>query len=309
MQQVFYPRTSTPNPDDKFWKHSTMGGLNECILVKPPSTLPNCVGYSWGRWYEIMNSKPALSRRNAEDWWAYVVDSYERGQQPRLGAVVCWRKGEVKNNSDGAGHVAIVEDILEDGSIVTSNSGYLGSTFYMRTIKPPYSIGATYNFQGFIYLPKEYVSANLNVNTTVNVAKEVLDGKWGNGADRKAKLTSAGYNYTEVQNMVNLLLSDKSSNIRYLKSVDEIAKEVLEGKWGNGFVRRVNLIKAGYSYDTVQAKVVQLLYREKNLSSLEEVAKEVISGKWGNGLDRKKALIKAGYNYEEVQKKVNSLLR
>lgn len=38
------------------------------------------------------------------------------------------------------------------------------------------------------------------------IAKEVIAGKWGNGADRKTKLQNAGYNYTEVQNRVNALL-------------------------------------------------------------------------------------------------------
>ena len=39
-----------------------------------------------------------------------------------------------------------------------------------------------------------------------DVAKEVLAGKWGNGADRKKQLTQAGYNYSEVQAMVNRLV-------------------------------------------------------------------------------------------------------
>ena len=39
-----------------------------------------------------------------------------------------------------------------------------------------------------------------------DVAKEVIDGKWGNGADRKNKLTKAGYNYSEVQALVNEIL-------------------------------------------------------------------------------------------------------
>lgn len=38
------------------------------------------------------------------------------------------------------------------------------------------------------------------------VAKEVLDGRWGNGADRKKMLTDAGYVYSEVQAEVNRLL-------------------------------------------------------------------------------------------------------
>lgn len=50
------------------------------------------------------------------------------------------------------------------------------------------------------------------VNTTptkksINeIAKEVIEGDWGNGEERKKKLTTAGYNYNEVQKEVNRLL-------------------------------------------------------------------------------------------------------
>lgn len=38
------------------------------------------------------------------------------------------------------------------------------------------------------------------------IAKEVIAGKWGNGVIRKTKLTVAGYDYKEVQSMVNKIL-------------------------------------------------------------------------------------------------------
>ena len=37
------------------------------------------------------------------------------------------------------------------------------------------------------------------------IAKEVLNGKWGNGDDRKKRLTAAGYNYSVIQDLVNKL--------------------------------------------------------------------------------------------------------
>lgn len=37
---------------------------------------------------------------------------------------------------------------------------------------------------------------------------EVLAGKWGNGPDRKDRLTAAGYNYEAVQKIVNQLVKD-----------------------------------------------------------------------------------------------------
>jgi hypothetical protein len=42
--------------------------------------------------------------------------------------------------------------------------------------------------------------------TTLQVAREVVDGKWGNGNERRKRLTAAGYSYREVQAKVNQLL-------------------------------------------------------------------------------------------------------
>lgn len=52
-----------------------------------------------------------------------------------------------------------------------------------------------------------YVGKNAAAKKTVlELAKEVIAGKWGNGQDRKNRLTAAGYDYTAVQNKVNELL-------------------------------------------------------------------------------------------------------
>ena len=92
------------------------------------------------------------------------------------------------------------------------------------------------------------------------IAKEVLAGKWGNGADRKSKLATAGYDYTAVQQAVNaLLLGVQETKPVPKKSVEEIAKEVLRGAWGNGAMRRKKLEAAGYNYKEVQAVVNKLL--------------------------------------------------
>ena len=39
--------------------------------------------------------------------------------------------------------------------------------------------------------------------TNEELANEVIAGKWGNGEERKRRLTEAGYNYEEVQRLVN----------------------------------------------------------------------------------------------------------
>lgn len=43
--------------------------------------------------------------------------------------------------------------------------------------------------------------------TNEQIAKEVINGDWGNGAERKKKLTEAGYDYAAVQKLVNKMLS------------------------------------------------------------------------------------------------------
>lgn len=44
--------------------------------------------------------------------------------------------------------------------------------------------------------------------TNEQLAQEVLEGKWGNGEERKKRLTDAGYNYQAVQDIVNSIVYD-----------------------------------------------------------------------------------------------------
>lgn len=53
-----------------------------------------------------------------------------------------------------------------------------------------------------------YTSKSSNTKSVETLAREVIQGKWGNGDDRKSKLEKAGYNYNAVQKRVNELLSE-----------------------------------------------------------------------------------------------------
>lgn len=93
---------------------------------------------------------------------------------------------------------------------------------------------------------------------TDQVVNDVLNGKYGNGDARKKALEAAGYDYNEVQAAVNAKLNGASTNSSK-KSIDEVAKEVINGDWGNGNTRRQKLEAAGYNYDEVQKRVNQIL--------------------------------------------------
>lgn len=90
--------------------------------------------------------------------------------------------------------------------------------------------------------------------SNAEIANEVIAGKWGNGTGRKERLTGAGYNYSEIQEIVNGKLG-----VNPKKSVDEIAREVIHGDWGNGNERKQRLENAGYNYSEIQARVNKLL--------------------------------------------------
>ena len=150
------------------------------------------------------------------------------------------------------------------------------------------------------------------------VAKEVIDGKWGNGNARKAALVAAGYNYSTVQSEVNRILSG-GGPVKVVAptkaSVETVARAVIAGKYGNGAARTAALTKAGYNAATVQAEVNRILSGGKPVASgaakksNEQLANEVIYGLWGNGADRQSRLTKAGYDPKAVQAIVNSKLR
>ena len=61
--------------------------------------------------------------------------------------------------------------------------------------------------------------------TVDELAQEVLDGKWGNGTDRKERLTAAGYDYSAVQAKVNALVKKQESAPVYytVKSGDTLS--------------------------------------------------------------------------------------
>ena len=82
---------------------------------------------------------------------------------------------------------------------------------------------------------------------------EVKDG-WGRLKSGAGWIWLENPSYCIVQETV----AEKKETVK-LKSVDEIAKEVIRGDWGNGAERKEKLTAAGYDYAAVQKKVNKLL--------------------------------------------------
>lgn len=81
--------------------------------------------------------------------------------------------------------------------------------------------------------------------STDAMAIEVINGKWGNGSERKRKLTQAGYNFSTIQKRVDKYYA--------------VAESVINGDYGNGEERKQKLKKAGFDYKTIQKIVNDIL--------------------------------------------------
>lgn len=144
---------------------------------------------------------------------------------------------------------------------------------YNCLIRQYTSVGKLSGYSGSLDLNKAYISAaswnklagkvkKTSASTTVKknvntLAKEVLAGKWGNGTDRKNRLTKAGYDYNKVQAAVNKLV--KASQMTQDKIINAVAHEVIVGRWGNGQERIDRLKAAGYNVDVIQSRVNEIL--------------------------------------------------
>ncbi|MBO7449404.1 MAG: CHAP domain-containing protein [Clostridiales bacterium] len=159
---MFVPRLTRPEAGNKFYIRKVSGGYSNAIQGKPTDplcdVLSNCVGYAYGRFHEIANctAMDMFDPVNAENIFANAQQhGLKTGSEPRLGALIVWQKGATLKPDDGAGHVAVVERIDSDGSILTSESGYgAGTAFWTTLRKPPFAYRSEYKLLGFVYQPE-----------------------------------------------------------------------------------------------------------------------------------------------------------
>lgn len=141
--------------------------------------------------------------------------------------------------------------------------GKSGSVDYLNTARNPYKMCPAYILPHWAEFKKKvqaYMNAGSSTPATSSpkklyrVRKSRSDTKSQIGAfsslENAKKACKAGY-----------AVFDSNGKQVYpaKKSVDEVAREVIQGKWSNGAERKKRLIDAGYDYNEVQKKVNQLI--------------------------------------------------
>ena len=121
----------------------------------------------------------------AGDWILYDWDDTgkgdNKGQPDHVGIVEYYK----------AGYIYVIEGNMGSGS------GRCGR----RKLR----IDGRY-IRGFVTPDYDRIKVNKSDKTVEELAKEVIAGKWGNGHERKERLTAAGYDYDKIQAKVNELM-------------------------------------------------------------------------------------------------------
>lgn len=134
-------------------------------------------------------------------------------------------------------------------------------------------------------LPTDISVPVYTVGNNANEHVVVYDrGAWYSDGNRINRPTWQMFGWGEFCDGVRVV---EYSNAKPTKSIDEVAKEVIAGKWGNGEQRAAALRKAGYSYTQVQNRVNELLGSTKQYYTIvSRDCLSTIAAKFGTTVNR-----------------------
>ncbi len=202
--------------------------------------------------------------------------------KPGDAVVYDWQDGTNYASTDNRGvpdHIGIVERVTGNSMTIIEGNRPVG-----HVARHTLAVNGKY-IRGFI-CPKYYTIAERE-KTITEIAKEVIDGKWGNGADRKRRLTEAGYDYDAVQAEVNRLLKGdkppkpipaKSFGVSVARKYTTKTELTLRCGPGAGYTAIKTLPKGAvvrcYGFYTRAADGVRWLYVRVNNSDVVGYAEE-----------------------------------
>jgi hypothetical protein len=133
---------------------------------------------------------------------------------PQIGDIISFESASSPEN----GHTAIVSKSYDEktGTYEIQHQWNGSGTIRTRVQKPAKAVkGVSYTITGIArpinsdsdYRNEDESNDFMPKKSNEEIAKEVLAGKWGNGDERKTKLSEAGYDYKTVQAIVNTIVA------------------------------------------------------------------------------------------------------
>lgn len=220
---MFTIRTTKPK-NNPYYNTTGAGGYSYAIKGSPTdpnaNVLANCVGYANGRFAEIMAE---ITGKKGVDF-----------------QLVCNAENFIEKAKNYGLQISSTPTL---GGIMVWQKGGLGGSDGAGHV----AVVERINSDGSIYLSESGWGAS---KPFWNSTRTNSNGRWGQGS---------GYKFRGC--IVNPAVKEEPKpEPKPGKTVDELAREVLAGKWGNGLDRKNALIKAGYDYYAVQRRVNEILY-------------------------------------------------
>lgn len=278
---MFTVRTAKPGAGNKCYIRQATGGWNSCIQGSPTDSqcnvLANCVGYANGRFNEIYNEITGNRSNKYNTLNCNAENFIERARNAGLEVGQTPRAGAIMCWKKGA---------------TLSGSDGAGHVAVVERV----------NSDGSVYTSESGYGSSAFWNQT----RYNSNGRWGIGSG----YTFRGFIYNPA-----VKETQPTPQPAPKKSLDEIAKDVIAGKYGNYPERKTRLEAEGYNYSQVQGRVNEILAGNKPTpqpapqpsgDDLLTLVKKTIRGDFGNGQARRNAL---GSRYDEVQRQVNLNLK
>lgn len=208
----------------------------------------------------------------------------------------------------GWGHTGADVNALGFGTVITEEKATeLLKQDIERFEKNVNSFNGNYNFNQNEF--DALVSFAYNIGSINSLCKN------GNASREEIAKTMLTYVYCNGEVFKGLVRRRQAEHDLFLTpvqtskiNIDEVAKEVINGKYGNGEERKRLL---GANYDRVQKRVNELLSSDTSTKlDYNDIVNRVIKGEFGNGHEVRKPKIESlGYDYEKVRQMVNERMR
>ena len=270
----FIRRTTAPEYGNVYYYNGAYNpfAYNQALIGE-------CTWYVWGRAYEILGQRPNISRGHAKDFYTYNLNSgaYPYGNEPKLGAIACFAPN---NHAYWTGHVAIVEAVGGDGSVILSEYNFVSVHAFSanRYLNPT---EARTWVQGYIYLrPDDPVIPDHIPGPVGGSDDDIADGDYTIRSD-VAEGRSLGWEGDGNTNGQNVCLKDYFKNGDYVWTLERQSDDsfIVKTKQGG---KLLDILGGPYSYgneknaimwDYVQGNDNQRWYIVRNGSGYRFIAK------------------------------------
>ena len=275
----FSRRTTAPESWNNYYYNAAYNPYTYETYVRNADLIGECTWYVWGRAYEILGYRPNISNRYAKDFYAYNLNSraYPYGNEPKLGAIACFAP---HNHAHWTGHVAIVEAVGTDGSVILSEYNFVSRHAFSanRYLNPT---EARTWVQGYIYLrPDDPVIPDHIPGPVGGSDDDIADGDYTIRSD-VAEGRSLGWEGDGNTNGQNVCLKDYFKNGDYVWTLERQSDDsfIVKTKQGG---KLLDILGGPYSYgneknaimwDYVQGNDNQRWYIVRNGSGYRFIAK------------------------------------